>query len=101
VNCFLPAVTYLGTSPLWDADSPSCASTCSSGSDCASTASIGGGNFFYFSVGSCNAPYINSFAVQATDSSTFFRVYTKSSADVNRGTPTFHSAHHRSWQGAP
>ena len=75
------ALTLLGVSEVLSSGNPTC-----SCSGCTSTASIAGGGSFHVSTGNCNAPYINSFAVQATDSSTFFRVYTTTSAGVNPGS---------------
>ncbi len=75
------AVTFLGMSQVLSSGNPTC-----SCNGCTSTANIGGGNSVHVSTGNCNAPYINSFSVQATDSSTFFRVYTKNSTNVDRGS---------------
>jgi len=71
---------------LTSSNPTTCAQECSS---CGSTTSVGGGNFFYITTGSCSAPYINSVAVQATDSNTFFRVYATSAANFNRGAPYY------------
>src|SRR5207245_771228 len=50
---------------------------------CTATASINEAQAISVNTGDCNAPFINSFAVQATDSSTYFRIWTTTSGDAN------------------
>lgn len=73
---------------MWTNGNPSCATACSG---CSSTTTIAAGNYAWMSptFSSCTSPYINSFAVQATDSNTLFRVYAKTSANVIPGYPYF------------
>ena len=66
---------------MWSSGNPTC--SCSS---CTSTLNLTQGNFFYYHTGDCASPYLNSISVQATDASTAFRVWTKTSQDVNPAT---------------